>query len=92
MAGIFDRIGMIVKSNLNELLDKFEDPEKIIDQTIIDAVQEYGNIKVRSQSRTSRSAVQQEIICCSNRIKMVQKARKIKVFRAFTISKRSDIV
>ena len=39
MAGIFDRIGMIVKSNLNELLDKFEDPEKIIDQTIIDAVQ-----------------------------------------------------
>ena len=47
---------------------------------------------VRSQSRTSRSAVQQEIICCSNRIKMVQKARKIKVFRAFTISKRSDIV
>ena len=27
MAGIFDRIGMIVKSNLNELLDKFEDPE-----------------------------------------------------------------
>ena len=45
MAGIFDRIGMIVKSNLNELLDKFEDPEKIIDQTIIDAVQEYGNMK-----------------------------------------------
>lgn len=45
MAGIFDRIGMIVKSNLNELLDKFEDPEKIIDQTIIDAVQEYGSMK-----------------------------------------------
>lgn len=45
MAGIFDRIGMIVKSNLNELLDKFEDPERIIDQTIIDAVQEYGNMK-----------------------------------------------
>ena len=37
-------------------------------------------------------SVQQEIICCSNRIKMVQKARKIKVFRAFTVSKRSDIV
>ena len=34
----------------------------------------------------------QEIICCSNRIKMVQKPRKIKAFRGFTISKRADIV
>ena len=34
--------------------------------------------KIRPQSRTSRSAVQQEIIGCSNRIKMVQKPRKIK--------------
>nr|DAY50270.1 MAG TPA: hypothetical protein [Caudoviricetes sp.] len=34
----------------------------------------------------------QEIICCSNRIKMVQKPRKIKVFRGFTVSKRADIV
>ena len=34
----------------------------------------------------------QEIICCSNRIKMVQKPRKIKVFRGFTISKWADIV
>jgi hypothetical protein len=34
----------------------------------------------------------EEIICCSDRIKMVQKPRKIKVFRGFTISKRADIV
>lgn len=54
MAGIFDRIGMIVKSNLNELLDKFEDPEKIIDQTIIDAVQEYGNIKKNGLRRAGQ--------------------------------------
>ena len=38
------------------------------------------------------TSVQQEIICCSNRIKMVQKPRKIKVFRGFTVSKRADIV
>ncbi len=48
--------------------------------------------KVRSQSSPSRSAVQQAIIDCSDYIKMVQKARKIKVFRAFTISKRADMV
>ena len=48
--------------------------------------------EVRSQGSSSRASVQQEIICCSNRIKMVQKPRKIKVFRGFTISKRADIV
>ena len=47
---------------------------------------------VRSQGSSSRASVQQEIICCSNRIKMVQKPRKIKVFRGFTISKWADIV
>ena len=47
---------------------------------------------VRSQGGSSRASVQQEIICCSNRIKMVQKPRKIKVFRGFTVSKRADIV
>ena len=36
--------------------------------------------------------VLQEIICCPNSIKMVQKLRKIKVFLGFSISKRSDIV
>ena len=48
--------------------------------------------EARSQSSSSRSAVQQAIIDCSDYIKMVQKARKIKVFRAFAISKRADMV
>ena len=48
--------------------------------------------EIRSQGSSSRASVQQEIICCSNRIKMVQKPRKIKVFRGFTISKWADIV
>ena len=51
-----------------------------------------GSKEVRSQGCTSCTSVQQEIICCSDRIKMVQKPRKIKVFRGFTISKRADIV
>ncbi|MBE5685845.1 MAG: hypothetical protein EGQ94_10040 [Ruminococcus sp.] len=37
-------------------------------------------------------AVLQAIIDCSDYIKMVQKARKIKAFRAFAISKRADMV
>ncbi len=45
MPGIFERASMIIKSNVNELLDKFEDPEKMIDQTIIDATNEYAKAK-----------------------------------------------
>lgn len=51
-----------------------------------------GAGEIRSQGSTSCTSVQQEIICCSNRIKMVQKPRKIKVFRGFTVSKRADMV
>lgn len=42
MATIFQRISLIIKSNVNDLLDRFEDPEKIINQCIIDAKEEYS--------------------------------------------------
>lgn len=45
MAGIFERITTIVKSNVNEIIDKFEDPEKMINQAILDAVEEYAKLK-----------------------------------------------
>lgn len=44
MATIFQRVSLIIRSNVNELLDKFEDPEKIIDQCIIDAKKEYSGM------------------------------------------------
>ena len=48
--------------------------------------------EVRPQSRSSRSAVQQAIIDCSDYIKMAQKPRKIKVFRGFLMPKIADTV
>lgn len=42
MATIFQRVSLIIKSNVNELLDRFEDPEKIIDQCLSDAKEEYA--------------------------------------------------
>ena len=50
MAGIFERMAMIARSSVNELLDKFEDPEKIVDQAIIDATEEYAKIKEEALS------------------------------------------
>lgn len=36
MAGIFERIGDIIKANINDLIDKAEDPEKMVKQIIVD--------------------------------------------------------
>ncbi|MGI5947505.1 MAG: PspA/IM30 family protein [Lachnospiraceae bacterium] len=50
MAGIFERIATITKANVNELLDRFEDPEKLVDQTIADAKVELAKTKKDSLS------------------------------------------
>lgn len=34
--GLFDRVSRVVRANLNDLVSKAEDPEKILDQTLID--------------------------------------------------------
>ena len=38
--GIFQRLGDLLKSNINDLIDKAEDPEKMVKQIIIDMQQE----------------------------------------------------
>lgn len=38
--GIFRRIGDVLKSNINDMIDKAEDPEKMVKQIIIDMQQE----------------------------------------------------
>lgn len=45
MAGIWERATMIAKASINELLDKFEDPEKVINQAVIEAKAEYAKTK-----------------------------------------------
>ncbi|MET0115446.1 MAG: PspA/IM30 family protein, partial [Limnospira maxima] len=34
--GLFDRIGRVVRANLNDLVNKAEDPEKILEQAVIE--------------------------------------------------------
>lgn len=43
--GIFSRLNTVIKSNLNSLVDKAEDPEKLIGQTVIDMKQEVKRAK-----------------------------------------------
>lgn len=43
--GILDRFATIVKANINELLDKAEDPAKMVDQYLIDLVDSLAEVK-----------------------------------------------
>ena len=47
MSSIIDRISTILKANINDLLDKAEDPEKMIYQLIRDMEAEYERAKIR---------------------------------------------
>lgn len=43
--GILNRFSTIMKSNINALLDKLEDPEKVIDQTLLDLRCDLAEVK-----------------------------------------------
>lgn len=57
MAGILERMATIAKANINELIDRFEDPAKIVDQTIVDAKVEYAKVKKESLSVLANESV-----------------------------------
>lgn len=44
---LLKRIGNLIRSNVNDALDKAEDPRKILEQTILDMVEEHKNAKKR---------------------------------------------
>ena len=43
--GIFDRLTTVFKSNVNDLISKAEDPEKMLNQLIIDMSEQYNKAK-----------------------------------------------
>ncbi len=48
--GILSRFADIIKANINELLDKAEDPSKMINQYLIDAKQDLAEVKRETAS------------------------------------------
>ncbi|MFN8524288.1 MAG: PspA/IM30 family protein [Chloroflexota bacterium] len=45
--GLLDRVGTLVKANLNDLLDRAEDPEKVIKQVLIDMNNQLIQVKTQ---------------------------------------------
>lgn len=58
--GLFDRVSRVVRANLNDLVSKAEDPEKILDQTILDMQEDLVQMRqavasaIASQKRTQQ--------------------------------------
>jgi phage shock protein A len=62
--GLFDRIGRLVRANLNSLISSAEDPEKILEQTVLDMQNDLIQLRqavaqaIATQKRTERQAGQ----------------------------------
>ena len=58
--GLFDRIRRVVSSNLNDLVNKAEDPEKILEQAILEMQEDLVQLRqgvaqtIAAQKRTEK--------------------------------------
>lgn len=58
--GLFDRIGRVIKANLNDVVSKAEDPEKILEQSILDMQEDLVQLRqavaqaIATQKRTQQ--------------------------------------
>ena len=64
--GIFSRIGDVVKSNINDLIDRAEDPEKMVKQIILDLQKEVSNAttalgKAKASERIAKTSADWEM-------------------------------
>ena len=64
--GLFDRISRVVKANLNDLVNKAEDPEKILEQSVTDMQEDLVQLRqavasaIATQKRTQTQYNQAE--------------------------------
>ncbi|MEB3174565.1 MAG: PspA/IM30 family protein, partial [Cyanobacteriota bacterium] len=62
--GLFDRIGRVVRANLNDLVSKAEDPEKVLEQAVIDMQEDLVQLRqavartIAEQKRTEQRLAQ----------------------------------
>ena len=78
MASILGRFKAIMASNINALLDKMEDPEKMIDQYLRDMEKDLGSVKAETVAiMAQESAAKRKVTECEDEInKMENYAKK----------------
>ncbi len=76
--GLFDRLGRLIKANLNDLVSKAEDPEKILEQSLIDMQEDLIKLRqavasaIATQKRTQQqyNQAQSEVNNWQNRAQL----------------------
>lgn len=74
MANILKRFGDIMSANINALLDKAEDPEKMIEKYIRDIEEDMRNVKAETAAvMASATKAKRELTECQDEIAKMQK-------------------
>ena len=74
MAGIIKRFKDIMSANINALLDKAEDPEKMIDQYLRDMESDLGKVKAETAAvMAEETRAKRELDECSQEIEKMQR-------------------
>ena len=77
MASILGRFKAIMASNINALLDKMEDPEKMIDQYLRDMEKDLGSVKAETVAvMAQESAAKRKVAECEDEIKKMENYAK----------------
>ena len=77
MASILGRFKTIMASNINALLDKMEDPEKMIDQYLRDMEKDLGSVKAETVAvMAQESAAKRKVSECEDEIKKMENYAK----------------
>ena len=77
MAGILERFKTIMASNINAVLDKMEDPEKMIDQYLRDMEKDLGSVKAETVAvMAQESAAKRKVLECEDEIKKMESYAK----------------
>jgi len=87
MANILKRFGDIMSANINALLDKAEDPEKMIDKYIRDIEEDMRNVKAETAAvMAAETRAKRELNECQDEIAKMQKYAE----KALTAGNESD--
>lgn len=75
--GIFDRLGSIISSNVNAMLDKAEDPGKMVDQTLRELREDLADVKHETAGVMAREKeCKQKLDECNSKIAKMGTAAK----------------
>ena len=77
--GMLERFNDIVKSNISAIMDKFEDPEKMVEQYLIDLSEDLADVKeetatVMAEEKRCRKAVEDNAKAVEKYVKLAKAA------------------